>query len=84
MKKIITILTLALALALPMHAQVFILEDETNEFRNETEVNGDWNNVIVHGSQDDQTNYMPLGNGIALLVAFGGAYLLNRKKKTNK
>jgi hypothetical protein len=83
MKKILLIFSLFLVLAVPMRAQVFIMEEDENEFRN-VFGNGEWNNVIYHGSGDDQTDYVPLGSGIALLVALGGASLLNRRKKTQE
>ena len=84
MKKILLIFTLLLTLAAPMRAQVFIMEEDENEFRN-VFGNGEWNNVIVHGSPDDQTNWVPLGEGILLLSALGGAYLLRKKRlKINK
>lgn len=82
MKKILLIFTLFLALAAPMRAQVFIMEEDENEFRN-VFGNGEWNNIIVHGSADDQANFVPLGEAVLLLSALGGAYLL-RKKKTNE
>ena len=80
MKKILLILTLLLTLASPMRAQVFVMEEEENEFRN-VFGNGEWNNVIVHSSPDDQTNYVPLGDGLLLLAALGGAYLLKKRNK---
>ena len=79
MKKILLIFTLLLTLAAPMRAQVFVMEEEENEFRN-VFGNGEWNNVIVHGSPDDQTNYVPLGSGLMLLTALGGAYLVKKRK----
>jgi hypothetical protein len=79
MKKILLILTLLFTLAAPMRAQVFIMEEDENQFRN-VFGNGEWNNTIVHGSADDQTNYVPLGDGLMLLAALGGAYLLKKKK----
>ena len=83
MKKILLIFTLFLALAAPMHAQVFIMEEDENDRVTNVFGNGDWNNIIVHGSADDQSNWVPLGEGVMLLAALGGAYLL-RKKKTNE
>ena len=82
MKKILLIFTLFLTLAAPLRAQVFIMEEDENEFRN-VFGNGEWNNVIYHGSGDDQTNYLPVGEGIMLLSALGGAYLLRKKKTSN-
>lgn len=66
-----------------MRAQVFIMEEDENDRVTNVFGNGDWNNIIVHGSADDQTNWVPLGEGVMLLAALGGAYLL-RKKKTNE
>ena len=87
MKKILLILTLLLTLAAPMCAQVFVMEEEENEFRN-VFGNGEWNNIIVHGSADDQANFVPLGEAVLLLSAFGGMYLssnqLKRRKQTSK
>jgi hypothetical protein len=80
MKKILLIFSILLALAAPMRAQVFIMEEDENEFRN-VFGNGEWNNIIVHGSADDQTNWVPLSEGILLLSALGGAYLVRKLKK---
>ena len=80
MKKILLIFSILLALAAPMRAQVFIMEEDENEFRN-VFGNGEWNNIIVHGSADDQANFVPLGKAVLLLTAFGGAYLVRKLKK---
>ena len=83
MKKILLIFSILLALAAPMRAQVFIMEEDENDRVRNVFGNGDWNNIIVHGSPDDQANWVPLGEAVLLLSALGGAYLL-RKKKTNE
>ena len=83
MKKILLIFSILLALAAPMRAQVFIMEEDENDRVTNVFGNGDWNNIIVHGSPDDQANWVPLGEAVLLLSALGGAYLL-RKKKTNE
>ena len=80
MKKILLIFSILLALAAPMRAQVFIMEEDENEFRN-VFGNGEWNNIIVHGSADDQANWVPLGEAVVLLSALGGAYLLKKRKR---
>ena len=69
-----------MALAAPNQAQILMMDGEENESRNIVDDNGEWNNVIFHGSEDDQTNYIPIGNGILLLAALGGAYLVKKKK----
>ena len=82
MKKILLIFSLLITLAAPMRAQVFIMEEDENEFRN-VFGNGEWNNIIVHGSADDQANWVPIGNGIILLSTLGGVYLLGKRKGNN-
>ena len=81
MKKTLLILTLLFTLAAPMRAQVFVMEEDENARVNNVFGNGEWNNVIVHSSPDDQTNYVPLGDGLLLLAALGGAYLLKKRNK---
>ena len=81
MKKILLIFTLFLALAAPMRAQVFIMEEDENQRVENVFGNGEWNNIIVHGSADDQTNWVPMGGGVLLLAALGGAYLLRKRGK---
>ena len=83
MKKILLIFTLLLTLAAPMRAQVFIMEEDENDRLGNVFGNGEWNNIIVHGSPDDQTNWVPLGEGILMLTALGGAYLMRKKKSSN-
>lgn len=57
-------------------AQVFLMGDD-----NSRTGTGDLSNVITHGSENDQTNYAPMGGGSLLLAALGGAYLLKKRKK---
>ena len=83
MKKILLLFTLLLTLAAPMRAQVFVMEEDENEFRN-VFGNGEWNNVIVHGTGDDQTNYLPLGSGLLVMTTLSGVYLLGRRNKERK
>ena len=79
--KKLTVLAIGLMLATTTQAQILVMEGEEDNFRSNTVTNGEFNNIIFHGLQNDQTNYTPLGNGALLLAALGGAYLLNRKKK---
>ena len=75
-------MTLMLMLATSAQAQIWIMDgDEGGNMRTETtDFNGDLSNVIIHGSPDDQTNYVPLGSGILLLTAMEGAYLVCKRK----
>ena len=73
---IIAVMTLAVA---PSMAQVFILDGE----RNDREQNGA--NIITpqQGVDWDQYGYLPLGSGAALLVGFGAAYALAKRKRND-
>ena len=64
-----------------MRAQVFIMEEDENERLRNVFGNGQWNNIIVHGSPDDQANFVPLGEAVLLLSALGCAYLIGKRKK---
>ena len=83
MKKILTIFILLLVLAAPMHAQVFMMEDDNDPDRTVLG-NGTYGNVIVHGSTADQPNYVPLGSGVLALTLLGGIYLLNKRREENE
>lgn len=74
-----TVLTVAfgLMMGLSASAQVFVL-GEGNKRQN-TDINGEYSNVITHGLTEDQTNYVPVGSGSLLLAAMGGAYLIGKK-----
>ena len=71
---------MAIALAMPVRAQVFMVEDDHNLRTESEDVLGI---VPLNGATWDQSNesYTPLGTGILLLSALGGAYLLKKKKQ---
>ena len=58
--------------------------DEEENLRASSDVNGEWNNVIFHGSTDDQTNYVPLGSGMLVMTVLGGLFLMNKRKNESK
>ena len=78
MKKNIVILTLFLLLAMAAKAQIFTMENEVNELRDP--VPFEWVTNPVEYNQGYDV-YTPIGEGIALLVALGGAYLLKKRKR---
>lgn len=84
MKKILLLFTLLLTLAAPMRAQVFVMEEDESSRVDNVFGNGQWNNIIVHGSADDQTNFVPLGSGLLVMTTLGGVYLLGRRNKERK
>lgn len=65
-----------------IHAQVFIMEHEEN-LREDTEDVLAWPVNPQNGYGAATDDYVPLGDGIFLLVTLGGAYLLKKKKKNN-
>lgn len=81
MKKTLIIFTLLITLAAPLRAQVFMLDgDENYRTPEDPEVFAGLPENFGLGVDW----YTPVGDGIALLVAFGGAYLLKKKTKKNK
>lgn len=81
MKKIriiVLIVVTMLIVTCPATAQVFILDDEfEGTMRNPTE---DFGLIVpIEGLDTDQ--YLPLEDGILLLIGFSGVYLKGRRKK---
>jgi hypothetical protein len=87
MKKILKIVVIAATLmtgaAPDSHAQVFIMENESN-LREDTEDVLGWpvNPQNGYGTSNDE--YTPVGDGLLLLAALGGAYLMKKKKEYNQ
>lgn len=82
MKKIFATLAMALLLAGPATAQVFLDDDDMNRRGGNGDGNMDIGNIIPEHNVDwDQANYTPLGEGIMLLSVLGGAYLLGKRRK---
>ena len=77
MKKIIYIIivVMLIAMASPMRAQILTMDQEEN-----SRMAGDLEElgrIPVHNVDYDQANaFAPVGEGIMLLAALGGAYLL--------
>ena len=79
MKKILLIFTLFLALAAPMRAQVFMMDGDEN-YRDPEDPGVFAGLPENYGLGVDW--YTPVGDGILLFAALGGAYLLNKRKKS--
>ena len=78
MKKIMVLLTVVFLSVGPMKAQVFIADDEFEGMMRKNDP--DFALVSpIQGLSTDQ--YLPLGDGVLLLVGLGGAYLLRKLKK---
>lgn len=65
-------------LGVPAKSQVFMLERDDNP-RAEVDPS-DIPYIPLHGEEFDQ-GYVPVGGGAALLIGFGAAYLLAKRKK---
>ena len=87
MKRILKIVIIAAALmmgaATDSQAQVFIMENESN-LREDTEDVLGWpvNPQNGYGTSNDE--YTPVGDGLLLLAALGGDYLMKKKKKSDQ
>lgn len=78
-KRFIVVIGLLLVMTCPVQAQVFIMDEdmEGNIRLGETEFV-----VPVPYQGTDWDEYLPLGDGVMLLTALGGAYLLRKRKKS--
>ena len=80
MRKSFILLVTMLFMALPMRSQVFLTQEDLDSERD-----GQWSDIgliiPIHEQDFDQAEYSPLGSGIALLAALGGAYLLGKKRR---
>lgn len=79
MKRFITILGLLFILTNPVQAQVFIMDED---FEGNIRVSESEFVVPVPYQGGDLDEYLPLGDGVLLLTALGGAYLLRKRKKS--
>ena len=83
-RQIILSATLLLAMLLTMAtatAQVFIMDDEfEGTMRQNTE---DFGLIVpIEGLDSDQ--YLPLGDGLLVLVVLSGEYLMKKRKKSKR
>lgn len=65
-------------MAVSAKAQIFVLEDESN---NRAEAQPGLG-IDLPGYGEGTDYYVPTGAGAFLLTALGGAYLLNKRKKS--
>lgn len=79
MNKIIVVLLTSLMLYTgSLNAQVFIAD---NEFEGTMRLEGEEYVLVVPTQGHDADQFAPVGNGLLLLSALGGAYLLTKRKK---
>lgn len=78
MKKKLLIFTLFLTLAVPMRAQVFMMDGDEN-YREPEDPAVFINLPSDYGLGTDW--YAPAGNGILLLTSLASAYLVGKRKK---
>ena len=71
-----------LASTTPVHAQggIFIMDEEEENFRDPTAPAGGF--IFIDDPEHDTSlDYSPIGSGVWLLGALGGAYLLGKRRK---
>ena len=81
MRKSFILLVTMLLMALPMRSQVFLTQEDLDSERD-----GQWEDIgliiPIHEQDFDQAEpWAPVGSGITLLTALGGAYLLGKRRK---
>ena len=81
MRKSMILRVTMLTMALPMRSQVFLTQEDLDSERD-----GQWQDIgliiPIHEQDFDQAEpFTPVGSGIAVLAALGGAYLLGKKRK---
>ena len=80
-KRAIGVIAILAVLSMPISAQVFFLDIDGEDNLREDELELVDLDVLEHSLTQDQTNYAPVGSGVLLLAALGGAYLLGKKKE---
>lgn len=80
-KRVIAVIGLLLVMFGPVQAQVFIMDEDAggNIRIKESEFTVP---APYQGTDLDEYEYVPLGDGVLLLTALGGAYLLRKRKKS--
>ena len=81
-KRIITIAAMLFLAVAPLRSQIFILSDEEmNNTRATTEAPL---GVLVPNQNSSNDQFVPLGEGVLLLVGMGCAYLLGKRRKKDE
>ena len=81
MRKSIILFVTMLLMALPMHSQVFLTQKDLDEERQLQWEDAKLIIPIQEKGSEEEESYAPMGSGLALLAALGGAYLLGKRKK---
>ncbi len=81
MKRNLFLLIACLMLTVSANAQIFLMGESSNKRDGEFTLNFD--DLQTPGFDDDHDNhgYVPIGSGASLLIGFGAAYLMAKKKK---
>ena len=78
-KRFIAVIGLLLVMMCPVQAQVFIMDEDMD---GNIRVGESEFVVPVPYQGTDWDEYLPIGDGVLLLTALGGAYLLRKRKKS--
>lgn len=79
LKIVVIVATLMMGAATDIHAQVFIMENESN-LREDTEDVLGWPVNPQNGYGTGTDDYAPLDSGFLLLASMGVAYLMRKRK----
>lgn len=79
MKKSILLLATCLMLAVTAKAQIFDIDGESGSDLRESALSAP--ETPGFGGESDSGPYSPVGGGAALLIGFGAAYMMAKKRK---
>lgn len=71
---------LLMALSIPMQAQILTMDQEQND-RTGTNLNEFGRIPTQWDTHDQAMEFAPVGEGVLVLAALGGAYLLGKRRK---
>ena len=80
-KKVFMLMAAILLLSMPLRSQVFLTQEDLDSER-DGQLEDLGLIIPIHEQDFDQAEpWAPVGSGIAVLAALGGAYLLGKKRR---
>lgn len=86
LKKHIIAILMAVIMMAPcaMNAQIYISLDVEDDYENPRLATDSWSGLVVPLNGTDNDQYVPLGEGMWLLVGLGSFYLIRKRKKEDE
>ena len=81
MKRNLFLLIACLMLTFSANAQIFLMGESSNKRDGEFTLNFDDLQTPDFNDDNDNHGYVPIGSGASLLIGFGAAYMMAKKKK---